>query len=205
MTILQNFARFRVVAVSLLVSQSMMSLVEPGAAWAQTSAAPPLSVQQTAHYTVIVQFGDAEHIQPPGLATIIPSSEVMLFLVGVQSPMDNSSTGMDMSSTMYDQGMPANHHLSVHIVDNATGAVVNSVSPTIRLTPKTTQVTRELGQVMATYDPQIGQSDFHYGQNVYLPDDKYDVSIMFGSEDVEFQDIPVSGGGVPTLTSGLGG
>jgi hypothetical protein len=181
------------------------SLVGPGAAGAQTPAAPPLSVQRTAHNTVVVQFGDAEQIQPPGMATTAPSSEVMLFVVGAQTPTGSSSTSMGMSSTMYDQGMPANHHLSVHIVDNATGAVVNDVSPTIRLTPKTTQVTRELGQVMAAYDAQIGQSDFHYGQNVYLPDDKYDVSILFGSEDVEFQDIPVSGGGVSTTTSRSGG
>jgi hypothetical protein len=85
-----------------------------------------------------------------------------------------------MMSDRMDQGMAVNHHLEVQVSQAATGSVVMDVTPTIRLTDKLTGTSRDLPQVMGMYGATMGPSDFHYGQNVFLPDGTYSVTVLVG-------------------------
>jgi hypothetical protein len=62
---------------------------------------------------------------------------------GMAAP-PSMSTSTTMMSTDADQGMVANHHLQVHLTRNDTGAVVQDVTPTIRITDKVTGISRDL-------------------------------------------------------------
>ncbi len=108
------------------------------------------------------------------------------------APMMGGPSGT-MTSGM-DQGMSANHHVEVHLMRNDTGAVVNDVTPTIRITDKATGVSRDLPQVMGMYGVLAGMSDFHYAQNVWLPDGTYSIAVMVGSDVARFRDLIVMGG-----------
>jgi hypothetical protein len=101
-------------------------------------------------------------------AMMAPDAEVMV-----------SGRGMDTHGMMnagMDQVMPVNHHLEVHVPQNDTGAVVNNVTPIFRVTDKLIGQSRDSPQVMAMYGVQAGPNDFHYGQNVYLPNSTYQVA-----------------------------
>jgi len=116
------------------------------------------------------------------------------------------SGSMTMANPGTDQGMPVNHHLEVHVTQNDTGAVVNNVTPIFRVTDKLTGQSRDLPQVMAMYGVQAGQSDFHYGQNLFLPDGTYQVAVMIGSDTGMFRDIIVTGGApMPSMSMAAGG
>jgi hypothetical protein len=198
---------------------SVLGLVAlPGSVAAQTmpmtQAGPTLRVDSTPNFTVLLDIGPAETMLMPSQAMGATSGEVMVTGGPMSMPaastssssgnssmstpsasmsMGNTSGSMDMSSTMFDQGMPANHHLEVHIEDRS-GMVVNSVTPDIRVTDKMSGVRRDLNDVMGMYGVQMGPSDFHYGQNVWLPDGTYTVTVMIGSDTAEFRDVTVSGG-----------
>jgi hypothetical protein len=91
-----------------------------------------------------------------------------------------------------DQGMAANHHLEVQISQAATGSVVMDVTPTIRLTDKLTGTSRDLPQVMGMYGATMDPSDFHYGQNLFLSDGTYSVTVLVGPSDTaQFRDVVV--------------
>jgi hypothetical protein len=110
--------------------------------------------------------------------------------VVVNSGMMSAEAAM-MSGTM-DQGMAANHHVEVHIALADSGAVVMDVTPTIRITDKSTGVARDLTAVMGMYGSAMGFADFHYGQNVFLPDGAYAVTVNIGSDDTaQFRDVAV--------------
>ena len=134
--------------------------VVPAAAFAQS--APMKMVQQTPRYTVVLDIGPAEHMVSPMDAMHGQNGEVV-----VNSGMMSSDTAM--MSGMMDQGMAANHHVEVHIALADSGAVVMDVTPTIRITDKSTGVARDLTAVMGMYGSAMGPADFHYGQNVFLP------------------------------------
>src|SRR5207248_2255279 len=91
-----------------------------------------------------------------------------------------------------DQGMAANQHLEVQITQAATGNIVMDVTPTIRITDKPTGTSRDLPQVMGMYGSTMGPTDFHYGQNVFLPDGTYTVTVLLGPADsAQFRDVVV--------------
>jgi hypothetical protein len=136
----------------------------PGAASAQM--APEIQVQRTPHYTV-------------GLT------------VGAVSATDQPAD-MHMMADEADQGMAVNHGLDVRITAGDTEMVVSDVTPTIRITDKTTGASRDLPNVMAMHDMAMGASDLHYGQNVFLPDGTYLVSVLVAPGDTaEFRDVMV--------------
>jgi hypothetical protein len=74
---------------------------------------------------------------------------------------------------MDDQGMAVNHRLDVRITRADSGAIVDDVFPTIRVTDKATGESRDLPQVMGM--PGM-TNDFRYGQNVWLPDGTYHIT-----------------------------
>src|SRR5205823_2817619 len=67
------------------------------------------------------------------------------------------------------------------------------VTPTIRITDKLSGTSRDLPQVMGMYGSSMGMSDFHYGQNVFLPEGAYLVKVLLGPSDTaEFRDVVVA-------------
>jgi hypothetical protein len=114
--------------------------------------------------------------------------------------MSHASGDSMMAATMFDQGMAVNHHLEIQVTDNS-GAVVNDVTPDVRITDKSTDVRRALPEVMGMYSVQAGPIDFHYGQNVWLPDGTYEVTVMIGPETAEFRDVTLTGGVIGSMSS----
>jgi hypothetical protein len=196
--------RFARVPSALLLVGGMLAIALPTSVSAQS-----MIVQTTPTYTVILDVGPAAQMVSPSMSMsssmMDASAEVMVGMVGMPMAGPESSMGSSsgMASDMADQGMAVNHHLEVHITNNSTGAVVNDVSPVIRIRDKSTGVSRDLSDVMAMYSAQMGPSDFHYGQNVWLPDGQYDITVMLGTQSALFQDVMVAGGMQPMM--GMGG
>jgi hypothetical protein len=201
---LKQVIRFARVPSALLLVGGMLAIALPTSVSAQS-----MIVQTTPTYTVILDVGPAAQMVSPSMSMsssmMDASAEVMVGMVGMPMAGPESSMGSSsgMASDMADQGMAVNHHLEVHITNNSTGAVVNDVSPVIRIRDKSTGVSRDLSDVMAMYSAQMGPSDFHYGQNVWLPDGQYDITVMLGTQSALFQDVMVAGGMQPMM--GMGG
>jgi hypothetical protein len=151
----------------------------PAAAFAQ--AAPTTLVERTPRYTVVLAIGPAEQIVSPMDAMHGQAGEVAV-----------TGGGMEMMAQHMDQGLPANHSVNVHIALADAMTVVMDVTPTIRITDKTTGVARDLPAVMGMYGSSMGPTDFHYGQNVFLPDGTYVVTVMVGASDAaQFREVAV--------------
>jgi hypothetical protein len=157
----------------------------PAAAFAQ--AAPTMLVERTPHYALNLSIGPVEQ-----MVSAMDAMHGMAGEVAAATPAMGHDMGM-MSDQM-DQGMAANHHLEVHINQADSGSVVMDVTPTIRITDKVTGASRDLPQVMGMYGASMGMTDFHYGQNVFLPDGTYQVKILVGADTAEFRDVTVAAG-----------
>jgi hypothetical protein len=155
----------------------------PASSFAQT--APAMLVERTPHYTLNLAVGP---VQP--MVSAMDAMHGMPGEVAVTGGAMNDTTGM-MSDHM-DQGMAANHHLEVQIAQSDSGSIVMDVTPTIRITDKSTGASRDLPQVMGMYGASMGASDFHYGQNVFLPDGTYLVKVLVGPDTAEFRDVMVA-------------
>jgi hypothetical protein len=124
-----------------------------------------------------------------------PSYDVVLSIDPVASSssmmghMDDQS--MTMTPHMADQGMAVNHWLDIHVSRADSGDVVNDLTPTIRITDKATGESRDLPGVMGM-SSGMNATDFHYGQNVFLPDGTYLVTVQLGADDAaQFRDVMV--------------
>jgi hypothetical protein len=111
------------------------------------------------------------------------SGEVMMSMPGSPMPQMNST----------DQGQSVNHHLEVHLKDASSGAVLTNPVPSISITDASGNA-RPLSNIVQMYDPSVGQSDVHFGNNVYLPDGTYTVTVTIGPDTATFLNITVSGG-----------
>lgn len=152
----------------------------PSVSFAQT--APTMLVERTPTYTLNLSIGP---VQPT-----VSAMDAMHGMTG-EVVVDDGMMAHD-ASMMSDQGMAANHYLSVHIAQADSGSVVMDVTPTIRIVDKATGESRELPQVMGMYGASMGMSDFNYGQNVFLPDGTYQVKILVGPDTAEFRDVMVA-------------
>ncbi|MDQ6675177.1 MAG: hypothetical protein M3069_31325, partial [Chloroflexota bacterium] len=150
----------------------------PAATFAQT--APSMLVERTPHYTLNLAIGQ---VQP-----MVSAMDAMHGMSG-EVPVDGSMIAHDagMMSGSMDQGMAANHYLSVHIAQADSGSVVMDVTPTIRVIDKASGASRDLPQTMGMYGASMGMRDFNYGQNVFLPDGTYVVKILVGPDTAEFR------------------
>jgi hypothetical protein len=167
---------------------SMLAL--PGRGLAET--APALRVERTPHYVLALSIGPVEQMVSPMDAMTAQSGEVMV-TGGPTSLSPSMSTDTGMPTFTMDQGEPVNHHLEVHITRSDTGAVVNDVTPIIRLTDKSTGESRDLPQVMGMVGVGADMTDFHYGQNVYLSGGVYNVTVMAGQDKAVFRDCVTEG------------
>ena len=152
----------------------------PSVSFAQT--VPTMLVERTPQYTLNLSIGP---VQPT-----VSAMDSMHGMTG-EVVVDGGMMGHD-ASMMSDQGMAANHYLSVHISQADSGSVVMDVTPIIRIVDKTSGESRDLPQVMGMYGASMGMSDFNYGQNVFLPDGTYQVKILVGPDTAEFRDVMVA-------------
>lgn len=118
------------------------------------------------------------------------------------------STDMSMASAgTGDEMMPAaNLALAVHVYDVATGAPVMTMTPEILATDQMTGMTTDLSNLMSMGAAQsaqsdmsasqtnmgVGQGDMGNGNDVYLADGTYTITVMVGSDTATFQDVAVS-------------
>jgi hypothetical protein len=103
--------------------------------------------------------------------------------------------GSSMMMMTTDNGQPVNHHLEVQINSISTGSPQSGLSPQISIANDSTGQARSLEDVVAMYDVQMGPSDLHYGNNLYLQDGAtYTITVTIGNETALFSHVPVSGG-----------
>jgi hypothetical protein len=119
----------------------------------------------------------------PDQAAGATEGEAMVHMPGMPMPM----------MSMTDQGKAVNHHLEVHLFDQATGAVVTKALPKITITSQRTGESRSLAPTALMYDVKEGQKDLHFGSNLFLPAGKYTVLIVVEDETALFKDVTVTG------------
>ena len=88
---------------------------------------------------------------------------------------------------MMDQGQPVNHHLEVHIFDKSSGDEVLEVIPVVEITDQETGISRGLPTVTACLEGNHREIAPHFGDNLYLPDGKYTVTVEVGDEIASFE------------------
>ena len=97
--------------------------------------------------------------------------------------------------TVVDQGRPVNRHLEVHIFDRKSGAEVKSVIPVVRIKNQATGASRGLANVKACLTSRHRETEPHFGDNMYLLDGTYTVTVSVGKETAIFRDLAVKGTG----------
>lgn len=91
--------------------------------------------------------------------------------------------------TVTDQGKPINHHIEVHIFNKGTGAEVKDLIPTVRVADQATGTSRVLTNITACRISKHRETEPHFGDNVYLPDGKYTITVIVGQETANFKDV----------------
>jgi hypothetical protein len=153
----------------------------PVVAHAETDST--MRVEQTPAFDVVLTIGPAQAMSPMPMQ----SSTDM----GMSHDMSMGETDMTMQPQQADQGMAVNHWIDVHVAQSGSGAVVSDVTPTIRIVDKSTDEVRDLPSVMGM-SGGMSHTDFHYGQNVFLPDGTYQISVLLGPGDTaQFRDVMV--------------
>ena len=99
---------------------------------------------------------------------------------------------MGATMTVVDQGQPVNHHLEVHIFDRSSGAELTDLIPTVMITDRATGDSRELAinahpsgeipYVTACLLANHRVREPHFGDNLYLGDGTYTVTVGVGDE-----------------------
>ena len=180
---------------------------------AQVQSAGMMATQTTATYRVDLAIEPAMMMLTPDQAMGASMGEVMMSTPSMASDsmsspsaspssadMPNAGTMMMMTS---DSGQAVNHHLEVHLANKATGMVASDAVPQITITNEATGASRSVSAIVQMYDVQMGQADLHFGNNVYLPDGSYSVTVMIGGETAQFSHVMVSNGmGLPADSMG---
>ena len=99
--------------------------------------------------------------------------------------------------TAVDQGQPVNRHLEVHIFDKKSGTKVKNLVPAVRITHSATGDSRELpadlhpsGEipyVTACLLTNHRVKEPHFGDNLYLSNGEYSVTVSVGDETALFE------------------
>jgi hypothetical protein len=143
-----------------------------------------MRVEQTVDFDVVLTIGPAQAMSP---ASMQPSQSTDM---GMGHDMSMGGDQSMMEPQHADQGMAVNHWLDLHLT--RAGAVVNDVTPTIRIIDKSTGEARDLPGVMGMAGG-MNANDFHYGQNVFLPDGTYQITVLLGPADTAlFRDVTVA-------------
>ena len=159
---------------------------------------------------MFVACGEASPIQTPENSlmerTPVPGverTEALTDTYRVEVWMGSELTSMMMTTafpvmSVMDGGRPVNRHIEIHIFDKGSETRVTDLVPTVSISNGTTGVTRELaktqveggfkGTSFITASQISGHRDQepHFGDNIYLPDGPYTVTVGVGDETATF-------------------
>lgn len=144
-------------------------------------AASPVWTQTTASYTLRLQIGPLANMLMPSQAAGAKSGEVMVQMPGMAMPQ----------MTMTDNGHPVTAHLELHLTDRATGKVVTNQVPTISIRNDSTGAVEKLTSVAPMYDVSVGMSDYHFGNNAYMPAGTYTIVATVNGQTATFNGVKV--------------
>ena len=143
-----------------------------------------------------------------GQATDTASYKISLEIGPVVS-MLTSDEGMQVMGAMtgmtfLDQGQAVDHHLEVHVFDKSSGARMTDITPTVTITDQATGTSRQFSAnvhpsgevpfVLACMTSKHRETERHFGDNLYLLDGKYTITIGIGNETSVHENIVVSSG-----------
>jgi hypothetical protein len=174
---------FRGVALVLPIA-ILSTLITTSSAFAQSTIQ---LTQQTSSYRLMLVIGPVEEMSMPNQGMGSMGGEVMAPMPGLPMP----------SMTTTDQGHAVNHHLEVHVYDKTSGSVVRDQVPTIALTTAT-GMSHPVAPVVAMYGTQQGQSDWHFGNNVYLADGTYTITVTVNGQTATFKNVAIGVAALPT-------
>ncbi|MBI4181008.1 MAG: hypothetical protein HY528_03670 [Chloroflexi bacterium] len=124
--------------------------------------------RETSSYRFILGIEEAEEMLTPEQAKTAKEGEVM----------------MGTSPVSMQEGPMPNHHLEVQIHNKKNGDLIKEPMPKITVGDK------EL-MIMAMYGLKSGESDMHFGNNLYLADGNYTVKVSIGGETAVFDNVVV--------------
>jgi hypothetical protein len=170
--------RLSTVAVAILITAGL------GITGAQHTRAADTGlvseVQTTRSYKIQLDIGPVVQMMRPDQTKGATSGDVLV------SP----DTAAD---SIREQIMPASHHVAVYMHSMQTGAAMMNPTPVLSLRNQDSNRSYTLDELTAVYDVTKGQSDTHYGQNVYLPAGTYDITVWVGRDRTVFNDVSVTG------------
>jgi len=137
--------------------------------------------QSTALYRITLDIGPVPAMPRPEQAARAPEEGVPFAMLGMSMPL----------LAMADPGRPANRHVEVAVYDKATGAPQKSPVPKITITDRKTGRSKALQAVTAMHDVTEGQGDPRFGDNVYLADGMYRITVSVGGERAVFKKVAV--------------
>ncbi|MBI4329309.1 MAG: hypothetical protein HY685_05545 [Chloroflexi bacterium] len=108
-------------------------------------------------------------------------------------------SAMTLAMATMDQGQPVNHHFEVHVFDKTTGAVVRDVVPQVTIADRATGSYRGVPSVMACMTLRHRDIAPHFGDNLFLVDGTYHVTVGVGSETVVIENVAVKAAGPPAM------
>ncbi len=117
---------------------------------------------------------------PPSVLTAETASYAIEVKIGPTVTPD--AMGSMAVMTIVDRGQPVNRHLEVHVLDKASGAKVKNLIPKVTLTDQATGTSQGLPDVQACLLANHRVTEPHFGDNLYLPNGKYTVTVGIGSE-----------------------
>lgn len=144
-----------------------------------TTIHPPSSgvfiqLGSTTTYNLLAEIGGLQPMYTPAQASAQhPKTGEVMFGGQMLMPPNTSNPSPDW------------RHLEVHVYDKKSGDVYRSADPVISVTNKSTGQT-QLVPIVVMQGVIEGSGDYHYGNNVNLPNGQYTVTVVIGSETANF-------------------
>ena len=132
----------------------------------------------------------------PGVAVTATHTDSYTVELWTGPALTGMMTAFPIMSAM-DQGQPVNRHMEIHLFDKNTGAKLIDITPRVKLTDVETGVSREwaatqesggslgVAFVTACLISKHREVEPHFGDNIYLRDGAYAVTIGIEDETAE--------------------
>ncbi|MBI4203181.1 MAG: hypothetical protein HY532_08735, partial [Chloroflexi bacterium] len=91
-----------------------------------------------------------------------------------------------------DQGQQVNHHLEIYVFDRLSNAEVRTHTPIVTIADQARGIPRGLPDVRACLLANHRVTEPHFGDNLYLADGAYTITVGVGSETAVVEDVLVA-------------
>lgn len=98
------------------------------------------------------------------------------------------SMAMSSAMTVTDQGKPVNRHMEVHIFGRRSGAEIKDVVPIVKISGPDGS-SRQLSNITACRVTKHRETEPHFGDNIYLPNAAYTITVSVGQESAVFRNV----------------